>query len=197
MNPASLRRLALPALALALAGCASTRQTDPPFTATQQLLISTAVDRAAGNLQLDLPAGTRVFVEPLVDMDGTYHYPRYAVAAVRSRLLQLGARLVPERDQADVVVEMRSGAQSVNDKRMLIGMPGFAVPVPLAGTLALPEIPLFKYHGETGISKLALAAYTADGRLIRDTGPQYGESMRRSWSFLFVFSRSEQDLRPE
>ena len=186
------------AAVLALAGCVTVRQTDPPVTATQQLLISSAVDRGVEKLQLALPAGRKVFLDPgYVDIDGTVVYPRYTVAAVRARLLQLGAELVPTRETADVVVEMRSGAQSVNDRRMLIGVPGFSVPVPLAGALTIPEIPLFRYHKETGISKLALVAYDANGGLIADTGPQYGEAMRRHWVVLFVISGSTQNILPE
>lgn len=190
-------RLGLLAGALALAGCVTTRQTDPPFTATHQLLVTTAVDRSAAQLKLALPAGSKVFLDPYVDMDGTFHFPKYTVAAVRSRLLDLGALLVASREEADVVVELRAGAQSVNDRRILLGLPGFMVPVPLAGNLALPEVPLFKYHRETGLSKLAVVAYHADGRLIADTGPQYGEAIRSHWVVLFVISRSTQDLLPE
>jgi hypothetical protein len=198
VRPRSFSRLALVSATLALAGCVTTRQTDPPVTATEQLLISTAVDHAASQLNLELPPGSRVFVEAgYVDMDGTVVYPRYALAAVRRRLLQLGARLTSDRDKANVIVEMRSGAQSVNDRRILIGTPGFSLPVPLAGNLAIPEVPLFRYHKETGISKLGLVAYDAEGRFIGEAGPQFGESWRRHWVVLFVFSRADQNILPE
>jgi hypothetical protein len=185
-------------MAALLAGCVSVRHTDPPHTATEQLLITAAVDRCVEQLKLSLPDKRRVFLDPTnVDVDGTVIYPRYAIAAVRARLLQLGAQLVATREEADVVVEMRSGAQSINDRRILVGMPGFQLPVPLTGALAVPEIPLFRYHKETGVSKLALVAYDANGGLIADTGPQFGEAMRRHWVVLFVISGSSQNIQPE
>lgn len=190
--------LAALAAAAMLAGCVTVRHTDPPVTATEQLLISTAVDHAAAQLQLEFPQGSKVFLDAgYVDMDGTVVYPRYALAAVRRRLLQLGAQLTTDRDKATVIVEMRSGAQSVNDRRILVGTPGFSLPVPLAGSLAIPEVPLFRYHKETGISKLALVAYDANGRLIGEAGPQFGEAWRRNWVVLFVFSRADQNILPD
>ncbi|HUR42162.1 MAG TPA: DUF6655 family protein [Verrucomicrobiae bacterium] len=186
------------AAATTLAGCVTARQTDPPVTATEQLLISTAVDNAAAQLQLQFPPGSKVFVDAgYVDMDSTVIYPRYALASVRRRLLQLGAHLTTDRDKATVIVELRSGAQSVNDYRMLVGTPSFSLPVPLAGNLVIPEVPLFRLHEETGISKLALVAYDAEGRLIGEAGPHFGEARRRHWVVLFVFSRSDQNIQPD
>jgi hypothetical protein len=194
LDPRSHPRAALLVLALLLPGCATVRQTDPPVTANQQLLITSAVDRAVSRLQLPLPAGSKVFFDPAnVDLDGTVVYPRYAIAAVRGHLLRQGAQLTAVREEADVVVEMRTGAQSINDRKMLFGLPGLTVPVPLWGAFAIPEIPLFKLHRETGRSKLALVAYDRDGRFIADTGPIYGEAVRKHWVVLILFSHSSQD----
>lgn len=186
------------ALAAALAGCASVRQTDPPVSATEQLLISTAVDRSVSQLQLPLRFGTKVFLDTTnLDIDATVVYPKYTIAVVRSQLLRMGAVMTLERKDADIVAELRSGAQSINDHTMLFGLPAFSLPVPLAGTLAIPEFPLFKYYRETGRSKVALAAYDRKGRLIADTGALYGEANQIHWVVLFFFSYTTNELHPE
>jgi len=46
-------------LLLGLAGCSTARESEPARTATEELLISTAVDRALDGLQLKIPEGTQ------------------------------------------------------------------------------------------------------------------------------------------
>jgi hypothetical protein len=186
-------------LVAGLAGCATARQTDPPMTATEQMLISTAIDRAAEQLKLDFAPGRKVFVDAqYVDFEPSQIiYPKYTVAAVRNRLLRLGAELTADRAAADVIVEVRSGAQSIDDKKALVGLPGFSVPVPLAGALTVPEVPIFRRMQETGHAKLAVVAYDKDGVLIGDSGLQYGKAIDVHWSFLFVFSYTSHDLYPQ
>jgi len=48
---------------LALCGCTTERQTDPARTATEQLLILTAADRAANKLALQISKGSQVFLD--------------------------------------------------------------------------------------------------------------------------------------
>src|SRR5690349_16250863 len=83
---------------LALGGCSSMRETLPQRTAREELLISTAADRAAEKLNLKIPAGTKLFVDSQF-MEGTDS--KYATAAVRDRLLRNGGQLVETREQAD------------------------------------------------------------------------------------------------
>jgi hypothetical protein len=70
------------------------------------LLISKAADKAAERLTLPLPEGARVFVDASylggIDSKGTDG--KYALGALRERLLKLGAKLVPDKFEADVVV---------------------------------------------------------------------------------------------
>ena len=94
-------------LACLLAGCSITRATNPPRTATEQLLISTAVDRAVAGMKFDIPKGTSVFVDA-ANFEG-YDF-KYAVASVTERVLQEGGRFAMDRSKADMVVALRSGA---------------------------------------------------------------------------------------
>src|SRR5581483_3420834 len=113
-----LMRSTMLLLTLAATGCATVRQTDPPTTAEEQLLVSMAVDRAVGKLTLPgVPAGSRLFVDVTnvdVDQNGTVMLlPKYTIAAVRDQLLRLGYKLVDDRKVADYVVELRNGGQAI------------------------------------------------------------------------------------
>lgn len=179
-----------------LAGCATMRETQPPRTATEQLLISTAAARAAAQLQPTLPAGSKVFLDTqFYDTDQVVE-PKYTIAAVREQLLRLGAHLVADRKDADVVVELRSGAQSIDSSEFLVGIPTFSFPIPFVGAFTFPEIPFFKIARRTGISKLALVAYgTPNGEPIAATGHHFGQSHLNKYNLL-IFSWTRQDIYP-
>jgi hypothetical protein len=49
---------------LSLGGCTTVGLTEPGQTATEQLLISTAIDHLVGQLDRVVSAGTKVFVDP-------------------------------------------------------------------------------------------------------------------------------------
>lgn len=191
-----LRAFLLAMLAAAfLGGCSTTRESSPSRTATEQLLISAAADRAAEKLSLHIRPGSRVYVDASYfdAIDG-----RYAIGAVRERMLKLGGRLTQNRDDADLIVEIRSGALSIDESELLIGLPGVTVPVPLAGPFELPDVPLFKKDERLGIAKIAATAYDAEtGALADATGPQYGFSHRTHWVVLLLFSWTTTDVMPE
>ncbi|MGH6996324.1 MAG: DUF6655 family protein, partial [Stellaceae bacterium] len=132
------------------------RQTEPQRTATEEMLISSAADRAVGELKLDVN-GKAVFVDAsnYKGLDA-----EYTIAAVHALILKDGARLTADRKVADVVVEMRNGAQSIDKREFLIGIPSFDVPIPLAGSLTFPEIALYSRKEDIGVSKLTVADYS-------------------------------------
>ncbi|HJT15409.1 MAG TPA: DUF6655 family protein [Dongiaceae bacterium] len=188
--------IALVPAVLALGACTSTRETSPQRSATEQLLISTAVDRAVEGMDLEIPQGTKVFLDAgqLEGSDG-----KYASGAMKDRLLRDGANLVGDRGKADAVVEIRAGALSIDDRQTLVGIGSFDVPVPLAGEAAkIPEIALYKQKERVGIAKIAAIGYrTADGKLIDSTGPQFGYSHEDEQVLLFFFTWRSSDLPKE
>lgn len=190
-----IRHLLLPAILLALAGCSTQRQTEPGRTATEQLLFSTAAERAADQLVFQLPEGTKVFVDASF-MEGTDS--RYLIATIRDRVLRRGNDLVDSKATADVVIEPRVGAISVDRAKTLVGTPEFGIPVPLAGPIEFPEIAFFKRDTQQGVIKVAATAYNAKtGLLIQSLDPVYGFSHKKEWVFLIFFSWDTNDLMPE
>jgi hypothetical protein len=181
--------------ALSVAGCSSARDTAPLRTATEQLLISSAADRAAAQLVLGIPAGTKVYMDTRFFQgydDG------YAEAAIRTQLLKNGLALVDDREKADAVVMVSSGALSTDNKSVLIGIPALTFPFyPIGNSIQVPEIALFKTAEEKGVAKFVATGYDAKtGKLIATTDPRYGFSHTTNHVVLLFFSWATGDLIP-
>lgn len=178
-----------------LASCTTERNTDPPRAGKEELLISQAIDRMVDRLDVTIPAGTKVFVDNQY-FEGTDS--KYAQGAIREHLLKAGARLVADRKDADMVVETRSGAESIDNNEFLIGVPQTPIPVPLSGTLTIPEIALFKRERRQGVAKAALTVYDAKtGEYRTASGAQFGYSRSTDWTVLLLISWSHNDTIPE
>jgi hypothetical protein len=184
----------------ALAGCSDARQTSPARTATEQLLVSKAGDRAAEEITLKIPAGAKVFIDPtkFQGADGKDFDGQYLMSAIRDRVVRNGANLINDKDKADVIVEARAGALSIDEQKLLIGIPSFEVPIPLTGSVKTPELSFFKRAEQQGVAKIGAMAYDAkDGKLIDSVGPAYGYSYRKQWVVLLLFSWTTQDIQPD
>lgn len=182
-------------LMLALGACSTLRESEPGRTATEQLIFSTAIERVCDELALDLPVGSKVFVDATY-VEGTDS--KYLVATLRDRILRHGGNLVAARDQADLVFEPRVGALSTDRKKTLVGIPAIPVPIPLAGEFTLPELALFKRDRRQGVVKLALTSYDAKtGALKKSQEPTYAFSHQTEWVVLLFISWDSNDLMPD
>jgi len=180
---------------LAVGGCTTIRETDAARSASEQLLVSTAAERAVDRLDLRIPGGTKVFLDA-GDFEGTDS--KYVVGAVKDRLLRQGCLLMADKGQADTIVEIRAGALSTNERETLVGVPPVGLPVPMAGAVSLPEVALYKEERRQGLAKIAATTYDArTGGLVQSTGAQYGMSHKDNWVVLLFFDWSSHDLVPE
>src|SRR3569832_2460517 len=156
-----------------LAGCTTARSTAPLRTASEQLLISAAADRAAAQLSLGIPKGTRIFIDTRYFQgydDG------YAIAAIRTQMLKNGLMLVDDRNQAEAVVQVSSGALSTDQKSLLIGIPQLTVPYyPAGNSVTVPEFALFKQAEEkNNTKKNTTKNNTKTNKLLATTDARYG-----------------------
>lgn len=175
---------------LGISGCGTTRASDTSRTATEQLLISDAIDRSVEAIDFQLLAGHAVYFDDqrlskVVDKD-------YLISTLRQHLLAHGCVLKEYRDDAEFVVEARAGAVGTDNHNLLFGIPAMNVPqiVPLQGVpSAIPEVAVakrqdqravakvavFAYHRETGVpvwqSGLAVSDSTASGIWLFGAGP--------------------------
>ncbi len=188
----------LAGIALALGGCTTDRVTEPAQTADEQLLVSTAVDRAIGNVKLAIPQGSKIYVDAGDFDTADVVLPKYTVGSVRDLILRSGAFLAPDRKTADLIAEIRDGAQAINHRNFLFGLPALSVPMPLAGTISTPELALFKRDQQRGVVKVAITLYSAkSGALAASSGPVFGESHDVHTVILLLFGGDTQDIRPD
>jgi len=151
--------LFIPAL---LAGCGSVRETLPPRSAMEQLLISTAADRAIDSLLTEWMSDRAIFVE--TSNLECYDKP-YVVERIRQTIVENNGRIVEDAKEAEVILEVASGALSVNTRDYLIGLPAMPLPIPFAGeTLKTPELALLKAVFYRSKAKLAFTAVDAASR---------------------------------
>jgi hypothetical protein len=176
-------------------GCVTDRQTDTPRTATEELLVSDAADRAVQAVMTSMPRDNKVFLDT-TNFDATDG--KYAIAAIREALLRRDNSLVDKKSDAASVVEVRSGALATNDHELLIGIPSFSVPVPLAGPITTPKLALYDKATQLGVAKIAVVATNAKtGALIGASAPQYGYAHSSKHIVLLVFGWSSNDLIPQ
>ena len=171
--PAGARAAAvMGGLALGLAGCGTTTWSDSKRTATEQLLVSDAIERAVMKIDMRALAGRRVFLDTtalsdVADKD-------YLTSTVRQHVLGSGAVVAEKRDDADVVVEARAGAIGTDRASVLLGVPQTSVEFAGNGT-SIPEINLFAYERQSGQpvwqSGIANVATHARDRWVMGAGP--------------------------
>ncbi|NQU44088.1 hypothetical protein HQ520_12440 [bacterium] len=184
MNGTLSRGILLGLALLFLNGCVMWDTTSTPRSAVEQLLLSGATDRALSGKRL-------VAGDQKVYLDTQYleaYDDKYVVSKVRE-ILGKNGRLVDDRDDADVVVELRSGALAIDRSEFLFGLPAIPLPIPVLDGTAIktPEIPIFKIVRRRGRAKLALFATSAHTRQqLGSTGTLYGENFFRNWTILGV-----------
>jgi hypothetical protein len=153
-----LHSVVLGATALALAGCGTTRLTDTQRTATEQLLISNAIDMSVSQVDFTPLAGATVFFDAQF-LEGTVDRG-YLVSSLRQHLLASGCLLQEERGKAEFVVEARAGAIGTDRHQLLVGVPAMNVPSVVPGQPSqIPEIPFAKKTDQRGAAKIAVFAY--------------------------------------
>ena len=186
---AALILLLLPAAA----GCSAPAQSLPPRTAQEQMLISTAADRSLARIDFTALAGRRVYVD---DSQLQAFDKPYVLGKLRNFVSFCGGLLVNRIYDADVVIEPRSGALSINESTFLLGLP--QIPIPLLGQgFSTPEIAVFKYVRQTGIAKFSCFGYDAITRkLVFSSGTNYGSARISSFTILLVGPFAFDNLPP-
>lgn len=154
-----------------VAGCGTTRWSDTSRTATEQMLLSTAIDRAISDIDFSPLAGKDVFLEDQY-LKGTVDSP-YIIATLRQQLLASGCLLKADRKEATYIVEARAGGVGTNRHDVMLGVPAFNVPSSLPATSgglsqfpsSVPEIPFAKSTNQKGLAKIAVFAYHQESGL--------------------------------
>ena len=180
------------ALIFLLTGCATIRVTDPPRTADEQFLLTTAATRAVAQLSTDALRDRKVWVE------ATYFSApeqAFVTGEVRAKFLLNGVRLVADRKEAQIIVEIRSGGVGINRTEFLLGLPSIPIPGVNTGANSVtsaipyltPELAIVKNTKQRGFAGIAYVAYWADtGEVVTSSGPYIGRTIRDDWWILGI-----------
>jgi hypothetical protein len=199
-------------LLLNLTACGTAwKVTTPEHAALEQVLISTAADRAAVkltqdslgvvNAKLAQQLGKTFIDEKNFGKSGEENAnngvnKHYALHAVRSNLLDAGVALVDDVQQADTIVDVAEGGLSIDTTSNFVGIPQMGLPIPLAGTVNLPEVPFYKKETTRGLAKLAISLRDAHtGKSKGKSLFSLGTSEVKAWTIFLFFDFIENDLK--
>ena len=171
----SFRSFVVGFAALGLVGCAQTKTSNTARTATEQLLISNAVDQALDKIDFRAFTGHTVFLDDkYVDCTDK----QYVISSVRHRILHQGAILVQKPEEAEVLVEMRTGVVGTDIADSFLGIPEVTLP----GMLTLPEVRVLTRQVQTGTAKLGIVAVDAKTKqVLGEGGMTLAQSDNNNW----------------
>jgi len=195
MRLGSVGLAVLVAVSATLAGCASTTESNTGRTATEQLLLARAADRAVEGLNLPLPTGSAIFVDDAYFQgDGT----RYAISAIRGALSDAGFALARSKDTADAVFEIRAGALSLEQMRRVFGIPEMRVPInENLNVVSLPELSVYSQRDRVGVAEFSGFLYEANtGAPLGAILPMIGSYRIRSHKAFMMVSWGQQQAQP-
>lgn len=162
------------ALTVIFATCAVGCGTIREQRATNQLLLSDAVDRAVANIDFAPLAYEKVYLDSrfLQFKNDSAVTTNYVISALRQQMIVAGCLLQDSVDNADYVVEARVGTMGSDGHDINYGVPASSS-VNAAASLvsstpplpALPEISLARRTHDMAAVKIAAFAYKRDSRM--------------------------------
>ena len=160
-------KLSLILLVCICTGCVNKiRMTEPARSLAEELLVSTSIDRSISSLDPEAIGrlkGFKVFISStyIKTLD-----QEYLIGSLRDLLLSNGALVVDALEDAEMIVEIRSGANSLDNSTATLGISeDQSLPNPVTGApVALPEIAFYKKENNYAATKIAVIAYQAKSR---------------------------------
>ncbi|MFG0262644.1 MAG: DUF6655 family protein [Novipirellula sp. JB048] len=162
--------VALSAACLATIGCGTTRD----HQATQQLVLSKAVDQSIAGIDFRPLSGQKVFLDTsYLKASKTIGFVNadYVVSSLRQQIVAAGCLLQDAAPDSDVIIEARIGTLGADDHRVTFGIPenntfsSAASLIPNSPRLpSLPEISLARREAREGAAKIAVFAYDRETR---------------------------------
>ena len=151
--------LLLASSCLSVAGCATIKESDTARTGVEQLLISSAVDRALDKVDFRPIANGKVYVEEKY-LDCTDK--NYILVALHQKLLQQNCTLAAKAEESDVTVEIGSGGVGTDRHDLFMGVP--QIPLPPPSPISIPKMTVYERNKAMGTAKLAVVAYDTKSR---------------------------------
>lgn len=168
---------ALILMAMCLVGCGTTKNQ----TATEQLLLSDAVDVAVARIDFTPLAGQRVYLDSsfIKDYKGVgFVNSNYIISSLRQQLTACGVLLLEKEDEADFIVEARVGVLGSDAHEVSFGIPSTApLSAVTSAVSAMAQVPAIP-----GIPELSVARRKEDMAAAKVIAYCYDrESRERIW----------------
>jgi hypothetical protein len=189
-----------------ITACGKLHTSDPPRTATEQFLMTVAVERAVARLTAEALHGHAVYLDSsrlktyvyknnqLTEQDPSPEH-KFLIGELRARLIERGVRMVDAPEKAKIIAEVWSGGLGIDRYDTVVGIPSLyftGVDRTLDDQLLnrTPEIAVYKSKLGLGVSGVSFAAYWADtGELIAVSHPPEGFGERKDVRYLLIFQR--------
>jgi hypothetical protein len=161
--------------------------------ATEQLVVSEAVDKAVATIDFSPLSGKKVYFDTqfLADVNmGPNGNIKYVISSLRQQMLAYDLRLQEKADTAEFIVEGRVGVLANDGAEVTYGIPGGAAVVSATALLAtpmptspIPELSVGRRNHQAGTAKIGLFAYDRHTREpVWQAGVRRGTSdMRDTW----------------
>lgn len=166
---ASLRAMGILAMIFS-AGCGTTKTR----LATEQLLMSDAVDQAIADIDFGAMAGQNVYFDSqyIANVKGVgFVNSEYIISSLRQQMVAADCRLQDKATDADFIVEARVGTLGTNGHEVVYGVPAnnslssAASLMPNTPSIpTIPELALAKRDSQLGAAKIAVFAYERESR---------------------------------
>ena len=166
MHPPPERLIVFAWLLLAL-GCGINKSR----LATEQFVVSEAVDKAVATIDFSPLSGKKVYFDTQY-LDGVNMGPngnvKYVISSLRQQMVAYDLRLQEKPESAEFIIEGRVGVLANDGYEVTYGIPGNAaaasatvflptpVPVPAPG---MPELSIGRRNHQAGTAKVGLFAY--------------------------------------
>jgi hypothetical protein len=183
----------LPAAALCAlaAGCGINKSR----LATEQAVVSDAVDKTVASIDFSPLSGKKVYFDTQY-LDGVNMGPngniKYVVSSLRQQMMAYDLRLQEAADKAEFIVEARVGVLANDGYELTYGIPGSAAVMSASALLAspipapaMPELSLGRKNTQVGNAKIGLFAFDRVTREpVWQAGVRKGASEARDTWFL-------------
>ncbi len=169
-------------------GCSYQRYiTNTARSATEQLLVSQAIERTVAQLEWPAIADRKVAIETVALNESDSVYLK---AELNARARSLGATVSPAGD-ADWIVVAHAGGMGTVERQAEFGVP--SLPTPFGVTPSLPFVRIVK---QRGYAKVRLVVHDVEGNLVFESPPVMQRTTFDVYGVLFLaFLRN--DIYPE
>jgi hypothetical protein len=157
-------------IAIVCCGCGTTRE----HQATEQLVVSDAVDRSIQDLDFRPLSGRTVYLDTsyLRHVKGSgFVNSEYVISGLRQQILGAGCLIQDAATEAEIIIEARIGALGADNHLVTYGIPennalnAAASVIPSAPAIpSLPEIAVARREAREATAKIAAFAYDRETR---------------------------------